>query len=240
MVPCISIPYNIRYNVMTYLIYTLLPKLCRCHQPLSGLFALIVASIIFAAPVSITLAALSAPLQEEATQELDKAETITIDGIIYEIPAPWAGNKMTAPELPYSSFRKIPEAHTKEGGKIYILAKAHDSLVKMLLQAVKDGVHLLVESGYRSENYQRKIFKRMLREGRTFDDIVRYVAPPGYSQHMFGTAVDFYPSNWRFAETDQYTWLQENAHRFHFEQTYPEFNKLKIPWEAWHWNYIGK
>ena len=79
----------------------------------------------------------------------------------------------------------------------------------------------------------------MLAEGRTFDDIVRYVAPPGYSQHMFGTAVDFYPSNWRFAETPQYSWLQENAHMFDFEQTYPEYNKLKMPWEAWHWNYTG-
>jgi LAS superfamily LD-carboxypeptidase LdcB len=201
---------------------------------------LCLASAIITASPPNTHAVTSDPLQEEAKKQLESTETITIDGILYEIPAPWAGHKLEAPTLSYASFRKIPEAHTKEGSKVYILAKAHDSLVRMLLQAEKEGIHLQVESGYRSKNYQRKIFRRMLAEGRTFDDIVRYVAPPGYSQHMFGTAVDFYPSNWRFAETPQYSWLQENAHMFDFEQTYPEYNKLKMPWEAWHWSYTGK
>jgi D-alanyl-D-alanine carboxypeptidase len=77
----------------------------------------------------------------------------------------------------------------------------------------------------------------MLSEGREFDDIVRYVAPPGYSEHMLGTAVDFSPSNWRFADTDQHRWLLENAHRFGFENTYPEISETNMPWEAWHWNH---
>ena len=80
----------------------------------------------------------------------------------------------------------------------------------------------------------------MLGEGRTFADIVRYVAPPGYSQHVLGTAIDFFPSNWRFADTPDYEWLKENARQFGFEETYSQFNKMKMPWEAWHWNYSWK
>ncbi|NNK96961.1 MAG: M15 family metallopeptidase [Desulfobacterales bacterium] len=225
---------------MTPFISTLLLKLCRFNLHTFPLIALFIASTIITGCLPSAHTATSDPLPEKVKQQTDTTETITLDGVLYEIPAPWAGHKLEAPTLTYDSFRKIPDAHTKEGSKIYVLAKAHDSLIKMLLQAEKDGVHLQAESGYRSENYQRKIFRRMLAKGRTFDDIVRYVAPPGYSQHMFGTAVDFYPSNWRFAKTPQYEWLEENAHLFHFEQTYPEFNKLQMPWEAWHWNYIGK
>ncbi len=76
----------------------------------------------------------------------------------------------------------------------------------------------------------------MMAKGRTFDDIIRYVAPPGYSEHMLGNAVDFYPSNWRFAETPQHAWLLKNANDFGFFNTYSQYNTLHMPWEAWHWN----
>ena len=111
--------------------------------------------------------------------------------------------------------------------------------MELLQAAEKDGISLKVESAYRSERYQKRIFKRMIAEGRSFDDIVRYVAPPGYSQHVLGTAVDFFPSNWRFADTEAYTWLRENAQRFGFEETYSRFNPMRIPWESWHWNFTG-
>jgi D-alanyl-D-alanine carboxypeptidase len=76
-------------------------------------------------------------------------------------------------------------------------------------------------------------------EGREFNDIVRYVAPPGYSEHALGTVVDFTPSNWRFAGTPAYNWLKNNAGRFGFFETLPESSKRETPWEAWHWKYIG-
>jgi len=74
--------------------------------------------------------------------------------------------------------------------------------------------------------------------GRTWDDLVRYVAPPGYSEHMLGIAVDLYPSNWRFAATPAYAWLKEHAAEYHFVESYPEFNLESFPWEAWHWKYV--
>jgi LAS superfamily LD-carboxypeptidase LdcB len=168
-------------------------------------------------------------------------ETVVIDGSHYIVPPPWAGNKIKARDRSASaSFRQIPTNHTYNETKLYVHSTALEPLLALLNQARDDGVILLVESGYRSEGYQRSIFKRLLDEGRSFADIVRYVAPPGYSQHALGTAVDFHPSNWEFANTPAYEWLKKNAASFNFEETYSPTNGHNMPWEAWHWNYIGE
>ena len=178
--------------------------------------------------------------QKEYAAEINGSpETIVIDGETHEIPPPWAGNKVTDPKLTYEDFKQIPVKYTLNNSKLYIVEEAHAYLVKMLKSAEEDGIILRVESGYRSAGYQRRIYKRMISEGRTFDDIVRYVAPPGYSNHMLGTAVDFYPSNWRFADTEEYTWLKTNGSNYFFEEVYSENNPKRLPWEAWHWQYIA-
>ncbi len=178
-------------------------------------------------------------LQEQVTPDLEVEETVTIDGTDYPLPAPWKGNRVQAPTLSYEDFGQIPPRFCKDGAKIYVTTETREHLVTMLTQAEEEGLLIQVESGYRSARYQAKIFSRMLREGREFDDIVRYVAPPGYSNHMLGTAVDFSPSNWRFADTEQYLWLQEHGASHGFEETYSKTNEKKIPWESWHWQYVG-
>lgn len=178
------------------------------------------------------------PQLSQTAKPAEPDETITINGIHYAVLPPWQGNKVQAPELAYEDFKQIPRKFCKDGGKIYVTIEAQENLVKMLTKAEEDGILIQVESGYRSAYYQKKIFTRMLSEGREFDDIVRYVAPPGYSNHMLGTAVDFSPSNWQFAETEQYQWLQKNGKLFGFEETYSKTNRMKIPWESWHWQFI--
>ncbi len=174
---------------------------------------------------------------KEVTDEV--TEFVKIDGKKYQVPPPWTGHRIHVPVLTFASFKKVPVQYTLNKSSVYVLAEAQPHLVALLSKAEEDGVEIRVVSGYRSEDYQRDIFKRMIDKGRSFDDIVRYVAPPGYSRHMLGTAVDFYPSNWRFAATPQYTWLRENAHLFSFEETYSQYNQFKMPWESWHWSYTG-
>lgn len=206
----------------------------------SSCLLLLISAMLAAQPLSVYAEAEDVPATIRPLQEKRFLieETVTIDDNKYRVPVPWIGHRITSPKFTPEDFKQIPRKHCKNGSAIYILAKAHEPMMKMFEAALQDGIHLLVESGYRSIAYQRKIFTRKLAEGRTFEDIVRYVAPPGYSQHMLGIALDFSPSNWKFASTEEYQWLKNNASRFGFYEVYSEFNETRMPWEAWHWSYM--
>lgn len=205
----------------------------------SAIYVFTVATLLGLLVTAVQPRAAEVGTREPAASDQPGSESLTIDGTRYVIPPPWAGHQIDAPSLPAGSFRLIPREHAHNDTTVHIHVSAFAPLLALLRQARIDGIDLQVESGYRSVRYQRLIFSRMLAEGRDFDDIIRFVAPPGYSQHQLGTAVDFYPSDWRFAATADYAWLQDNAARFCFEQTYSRDNKEGMPWEAWHWNYVG-
>jgi D-alanyl-D-alanine carboxypeptidase len=116
--------------------------------------------------------------------------------------------------------------------------EACDHFIHMAKKAREDNVHLIADSGYRSIHSQKRIFRELMSQGRSWDDLVRYVAPPAYSEHMLGTVVDLYPSDWQFASTVEYAWLQEHASTFGFTESYPESGKNGFHWEPWHWKFI--
>jgi LAS superfamily LD-carboxypeptidase LdcB len=187
--------------------------------------------------IFVTLLFLSTPLWaavDEAPEEF-----VVINNASYPIPSPWRGHKVKAPSLTVPPLMQIPMHLTENESKLYLLKDACLVLIMMAEEAEKEGIHLKIDSSYRSSWYQKKIFMRMMAEGREFDDIIRYVAPPGYSEHALGTVVDFTPSNWRFAGTSAYVWLQTNGKRFGFFETLPEYPERNTPWEAWHWQYLG-
>jgi D-alanyl-D-alanine carboxypeptidase len=133
----------------------------------------------------------------------------------------------------------VPRELVENRGEIYLLPEAKDALRTMAAEAARDGIQLRIDSGYRSASYQRKVYQRMMAKGKTFLEAARYVAPPGYSEHMLGLAVDFVPSDWRFVKTAAYGWLKQHAAEFGFRETYPEFRPNHQPWEPSHWRYIG-
>lgn len=98
--------------------------------------------------------------------ENQTAETFEIDGHIYIIPEPWTGHRIAAPSPASIRFSQISQAHTRDGTKVYIKKGANTALQKLLDAAKNDGVYLLVESGFRSYNYQMRIFTRLMRSGR--------------------------------------------------------------------------
>lgn len=211
-----------------------MPMLPATIRPLRICRTLFLAFLLF----SSTLVHAEEP--DSTSQKTPATETIQLNGTEYPIPPPWAGNRIHAPPLAMDAFAQIPVTHTRNGTRLYIVKEAQAALVRLLEAAQKEGILLQVESGYRSSGYQHKIFTRMLEEGRRFDDIIRYVAPPGYSEHALGTAVDFFPSNWEFARLPAYDWLRRQAVNFGFTETYPQHNRQKYPWEAWHWTYREK
>ena len=166
-------------------------------------------------------------------------EFVQIDGESYAVPYPWRGKKIAQKSPDQGTLQQIPVEFTKDQSKLFAQEEVCAAFITMAMAAREDNVHLLVHSAFRSVWYQRKIFTNLMAEGRTWEDLVRYVAPPGYSEHMLGIAVDLYPSNWRFASTPEYAWLKEHASEYNFMESYPEFNQEGFPWEAWHWKYVG-
>ena len=71
---------------------------------------------------------------------------------------------------------------------------------------------------------------------------LKWVAPPGGSEHNLGLAVDFNEITDSFEFTSTYAWLQKHAAEYGFILRYP---KDRVPitqyhYEPWHYRYIGR
>jgi len=122
----------------------------------------------------------------------------------------------------------------------------HDSLLKMREEAKKDGIYLVFLSGFRSINLQNEIFYS-LKSFRKQEaaERARVSAPPGYSEHSTGFAIDIGDATKRdtdfeteFENTEAFKWLMKNAAKFHFKLSFTKDNKF-IDYEPWHWRYEG-
>ena len=121
-----------------------------------------------------------------------------------------------------------------------------DSLLKMRDEAKKDGVFLVFLSGYRSKNLQKEIFFSLKSiRNQVAVQRARVSAPPGYSEHSTGFAIDIGDATRRetdfepqFENTDAFRWLNKNAAKFHFKLSFNKTNKY-IDYEPWHWRYEG-
>ncbi len=169
-------------------------------------------------------------------------ETVEIGGKKYPVPPAWRGKKLTVPLSIRHSLLQLPAEYVHGKGAVYVKKEAFAPLIQMMDDAALEGIILQVETAYRDVDTQKRIFLRKFKEGRSWDDVVRYVAPPGYSEHMLGLAIDFYPSGWRFAQTAGYHWLKTHAGKYCFVESYPQVpipGHAKIAWESWHWFYTG-
>lgn len=168
-------------------------------------------------------------------------EYVTILGARYEVPRPWKGHRMDlASRAENGDLVNLDREFSFEESRIYVTTPTRDAFEEMARAAREDGVSLTVDSGFRSISYQRSIFIRKLEEGKDFQEIAKGVAPPGYSEHMTGTAVDLVPSDWTFHGSRAEAWLLENGHRFNFVQTYTENNRDGFVWEPWHWRHVDQ
>ena len=121
-----------------------------------------------------------------------------------------------------------------------------ESLLNMKEEARKDGVYLVFLSGYRSINLQNDIFYS-LKSIRNQEAVerARVSAPPGYSEHSTGFAIDIGDATRRetdfeteFENTNAFKWLVKNAAKFHFKLSFNKNNKY-IDYEPWHWRFEG-
>ena len=146
--------------------------------------------------------------------------------------------------LPYNETPKDKLVLIEPNIEVHI--DMRDSLLKMREEAKKDGIHLVFLSGYRSINLQNDIFYSLKSiRNQEAAERARVSAPPGYSEHSTGFAIDIGDATQRdtdfetdFENTDAFKWLIKNAAKFHFKLSFNKDNKY-IDYEPWHWRYEG-
>ena len=146
--------------------------------------------------------------------------------------------------LPYNEIPSKKLVSIEPNIEVHI--DMRDSLLRMREEAKKDGVYLVFLSGYRSIKMQNEIFYS-LKSIRNQDaaERARVSAPPGYSEHSTGFAIDIGDATQRetdfeteFENTKAFRWLKNNAAMFHFKLSFNKDNKY-IDYEPWHWRYEG-
>ncbi len=144
-----------------------------------------------------------------------------------------------------------PEARAEDLVTLYPGLKVHfdtaAALQKMERAAAAEGITLIYLSGYRSHSLQEEIFFD-LKSARNQTAIERskVSAPPGYSEHSTGYAIDIGDGTRRdtdfseeFEDTRAFQWLIKNAARYHFTLSFPPENNQGVTYEPWHWRYEG-
>lgn len=151
---------------------------------------------------------------------------------------------ITSKGLPfYPEARALVVAETDEHGKEYhLIAEAANAWHRLRKQARQDGIIVEIVSAFRNIDRQIDIIRTKLARGTPIETILTLSAPPGYSEHHTGRAVDIntpgcIATEEPFEYTDAFRWLQINAGRFGFQLSYPRGNAYGFIYEPWHWCY---
>lgn len=147
--------------------------------------------------------------------------------------------------LPYS---EAPESELSSiGGNLQLRTSAAAKFKQMQAAARAEGINLVAVSAFRNADIQEQLFFG-IKEQRGQDATKRaeVSAPPGYSEHHTGYAVDIgdgdAPSTHleiEFAQTATFAWLEQNALKYSFELSFPPDNDQGVSYEPWHWRFVG-
>lgn len=138
----------------------------------------------------------------------------------------------------------IPSKYTYDANKKYeIHSEVWPYLEDLLRRADRDGIDLKIISAFRSFGEQAQL-KGAYTVTYGSGTANQFSADQGYSEHQLGTTVDFTNTQVGatfsgFAQTEEYKWLRENAHKYGFVLSYPENNNY-YQFEPWHWRFVGK
>jgi D-alanyl-D-alanine carboxypeptidase len=127
-----------------------------------------------------------------------------------------------------------------------LLPEAALSLMKLIYAARDEGVWIVPVSAFRDFGRQEELFEWQIQKMGNEELAAKVSAPPGYSEHHTGYAVDLTDGRFpqqditlQFAETEAFKWLQIHASEFGFELSFPENNSQGISYEPWHWRFVG-
>lgn len=123
-----------------------------------------------------------------------------------------------------------------------LIPNAAQAWRQMRTSARRHGVDIYIVSAFRSVERQAAIIKRKLESDLSIEEILTVSAPPFFSEHHTGCAVDIGTHGSaalerEFEDTLAFEWLVENAESFGFQMSYPINNASGYAYEPWHWRY---
>lgn len=159
-----------------------------------------------------------------------------------------SANKETL--LGHFAYSEAPAKELKPiapNSSIKLRKAAAQKFQAMVAAAKVNGVVLVPISGFRSTALQQTLFFDVkAQRGQVATKRAEVSAPPGYSEHHTGYAVDIGDGtapatnlNPKFEKTRAFKWLNANATRFSFEMSFPKNNPQGVSYEPWHWRYVG-
>ena len=124
--------------------------------------------------------------------------------------------------------------------------EAATALEQMAAEAKKDGINLMLASGYRSYQLQVSVYNANVQKyGQAGAD--KQSARPGTSEHQTGLAADIGSTSRQceieqcFGDLPEGKWLSANAYKYGFILRYPADKQAVTgyEYEPWHYRYIG-
>jgi zinc D-Ala-D-Ala carboxypeptidase len=152
--------------------------------------------------------------------------------------------------LGHLPYKEAPASQLKgitPDNRIRMRKAAADSFLQMQAEALAQGISLTPLSGFRSVEEQNRLFFGVKKDrNQEAKKRAEVSAPPGYSEHHTGYAVDLGDGrspatnlNVNFEKTAAFRWLKSNANRYSFEISFPPDNSQGVSYEPWHWRYVG-
>ncbi len=167
------------------------------------------------------------------------------------------------------SVEQVRKDYTNGGKEIELESNVKLAAEALIAEMRAEGIDdVYITSGYRSYAYQAWLFtyycelekeaEPSLSDKEIEKKVLSYSAFPGTSEHHTGLCMDLfvspdmrelenygheghYKDDVGFAETEAFTWLKHNAHKFGFILRYPEdkVNVTKYSYESWHYRFVG-
>ncbi len=124
-----------------------------------------------------------------------------------------------------------------------ITETVYEAYKNMWYAAKKEDLTLIVTSSYRDYETQEYLWNKYAdTNSEEYADSVS--ARAGFSEHQTGLALDIVTYNTimnDFENSDEFKWLQKNAHKYGFILRYPK-DKTDLTgydYESWHYRYVG-
>lgn len=228
-------------NIMNYIKYIILTALCSA-----------VLIVVICIPIKKTAVPVST--EQKATELRDDRQEIKLteqdvfkgDLILVNNQVPYHFETEQAEDL-LKVYKNKSDFYQVKDKKVKLSNQVIVQLNRMLTAFYnkKQLSTTLVLSGYRNEQYQRKVYAQDV-EQHGEQHAMSYMAKPGYSEHHTGFALDFgvqYSDGTTssFAESENAKWIQQKARNYGFILRYPEEKAAYtgILGEMWHYRYVG-